>query len=175
MNSTNEVARLADVCAELLDEAQVLLRGLPDELYRVSLLGAEGGIGAQIRHCIDACSCLLDGVAERRVDYDRRRRDARIEMDRRAASARLDTLARSLRQGLAKEADHVLRVRLDEPELPDEAGWTGSTLARELRFVASHIVHHFALIALLLRSQGMVVPRDFGVAPATLGHRRRAG
>jgi hypothetical protein len=175
MNSTNEVPRLANVCAGLLDDARTLLQRIPDETYRESLVGAEGGIGAQIRHCIDACSCLLEGVVERRVDYDRRRREARIEVDRRAASARLESLARSLRHTLAKEADHPLRIRLDEPDLPSEAGWTQSTLARELRFVASHVIHHFAIIALLLRSQGTEVPPDFGVAPSTLGHRRRAG
>lgn len=170
----NQVARLAEVCAGLLDDAQVLLRGLPDEVYRASLLGAEGGVGAQTRHCVDCCDCFLAGVELGRVDYDRRRRDPRVEVDRRTAQARLVCLASELRNNVAHAPDQSLRVRLDEPDLPGDEGWTESTLARELRFVASHLIHHFAIIALMLQSQGMDCPPEFGVAPATLRFRRRS-
>jgi len=44
-------------------------------------------------------------------------------------------------------------------------GW--STSARELAFVISHTIHHQAIIAVLLASQGVAVPHRFGVAPST--------
>jgi hypothetical protein len=56
----------------------------------------------------------------------------------------------------------VLRVR------QDSSVWAASSLARELQFTLSHTVHHYALIALILRLQGFAPPADFGVAPATL-------
>ncbi|MBM4187475.1 MAG: hypothetical protein FJ206_09205 [Gemmatimonadetes bacterium] len=58
-------------------------------------------------------------------------------------------------------------------QLQCEAGtesWSRSTLGRELQFLVSHSVHHFALIKLLLANDGPVLPREFGVAPSTLSH-----
>jgi hypothetical protein len=43
-----------------------------------------------------------------------------------------------------------------------------------LQFLLSHTVHHFALMALILRAQGADPGDDFGVAPSTLEHRRAA-
>jgi hypothetical protein len=48
-----------------------------------------------------------------------------------------------------------------------------STVARELQFLLSHTVHHYALIALILRLQGFEPGEEFGVAPSTLAHWRR--
>lgn len=39
----------------------------------------------------------------------------------------------------------------------------------------SHAVHHYALIAVIGRRRDRPVDEDFGVAPSTLKHRRRAG
>ena len=169
-----EIQRLAETCAGLLEDAQILLRGLPDEVYRASLLGVDGGIGAQIRHCIDCSARLIAGIELGHVDYDRRQRDPRVTVDRRAALARLEELAAELRRRVGCAADRRLSVRQDEPDRGEDEGWVDSTLARELRFVASHLVHHFAIVALLLQSQGMNCPKEFGVAPATLGFRRRS-
>ncbi len=47
---------------------------------------------------------------------------------------------------------------------------TDSTLERELAMLASHTVHHYAIVALLLRIKGVVVPETFGVAPSTQRH-----
>ena len=43
-----------------------------------------------------------------------------------------------------------------------------SSLARELQFLTSHTIHHFAVIALILRAMDVEVDREFGVAPSTL-------
>jgi uncharacterized damage-inducible protein DinB len=52
--------------------------------------------------------------------------------------------------------------------------FAASTPDRELQFLASHTVHHFALVALLLRLAGVSVPDGFGVATATARHREAA-
>jgi hypothetical protein len=43
-------------------------------------------------------------------------------------------------------------------------------MARELGMLLSHTVHHYALIAMLLRARGIEPPADFGVAPSTRAH-----
>jgi hypothetical protein len=45
---------------------------------------------------------------------------------------------------------------------------------RELQFLLSHTVHHYALMALILRLQGFNPAAEFGVAPSTLQHWERA-
>ncbi|MBK7948380.1 MAG: hypothetical protein IPK00_06475 [Deltaproteobacteria bacterium] len=62
----------------------------------------------------------------------------------------------------------VVDVRCDEGD-----PWVASTLSRELHFVASHTVHHFALIRLTLARCGRSTPAEFGVSPSTLAHRDR--
>jgi hypothetical protein len=44
-------------------------------------------------------------------------------------------------------------------------------MARELEFLLSHTVHHYAIVAILCRLQGIAVDDGFGVAPSTLRHR----
>jgi hypothetical protein len=45
-----------------------------------------------------------------------------------------------------------------------------SSISRELQFLSSHAVHHFALIAMTLRAEGVPMDPDFGMAPSTLRH-----
>jgi len=47
---------------------------------------------------------------------------------------------------------------------------TRSSVRRELQFLQGHTVHHFALMATMLKFYGINVPRDFGIAPSTLVH-----
>ena len=59
-----------------------------------------------------------------------------------------------------------LSVKQDSPY------WGASSLSRELQFLLSHLVHHQALVAVMLRVYGFVPTEEFGVAPATLENRR---
>lgn len=47
---------------------------------------------------------------------------------------------------------------------------TDSTIRCELQFLQGHTVHHYALIATMLRSLGLDTSREFGMAPSTLIH-----
>jgi hypothetical protein len=51
---------------------------------------------------------------------------------------------------------------------------TQSSTARELGFLLSHTIHHFALIAMTLQSLGVNVDPAFGVSPSTLRYRTEA-
>ena len=50
--------------------------------------------------------------------------------------------------------------------------WSATSVVRELQFLASHTVHHYAVIAAMLRPQGVEPGDDFGVAPSTLQYER---
>jgi uncharacterized damage-inducible protein DinB len=164
----SDVARLAHVCAELLAQTRDLVLKLDDAQYAAPLDGVAASVGAHVRHCLDAFDRLIEGLEWGRVDYDRRARDPRTETESLAALERIERLRDELVERVAGEPDRSLRIRADEPDLAPEQGYVASTLARELRALASHTIHHAALIAVVLRLRGVAVPPHFGVAPSTL-------
>lgn len=150
----------------MLAQGERLLTRLDDTVYVRTVAAVPGGsIGAHIRHNLDHCRCLLAGLASGRVDYSARGRDPRTETDRRHALAELARL----RQALADlRTSGALQVRRESD--PD-GGYATSSLARELDFLMSHGVHHYAIVAILCRLQGIDPEPDFGVAPSTLRYR----
>lgn len=169
----SNVSRLAGVCAELLEQARDLVLKLDDDAFAAPLPGVAASVGAHLRHCLDSFDRLFAGLETGAVDYDRRARDPRTEIDPMAALERIEALREELDERIAFEPDRALRVRADEPDLAPDEGFVASTLARELRALASHAVHHFALVAVVLRLRGVVVPSRFGVAPSTWEHLRK--
>jgi uncharacterized damage-inducible protein DinB len=156
-------------CAALLVQGRDLVVALSQTIYAASL---EPGIwaspGGHLRHVIDYVDCLLRGADAGFVDYTARLRVAEVEACREAGARELDRCIESLEK-LANRSDRIpLDVRCDEGE-----AWVASTLARELRFVASHTIHHYALIRLTLAQYGISTPASFGVSPSTLAHRGR--
>lgn len=127
------------------------------------------GIGPHFRHCLDHFSSFFEGTLTGRIDYDARERDLRIETDRAHAAALIRELIQRLGKFDPTRLDEVVWSKTDcggEEEDP----WSQSTHKRELQFLVSHTVHHYALIALIARHQGVEPPPTFGVAPSTLRH-----
>jgi len=152
---------------QVLQQGADLLRTLDDEQYTLTARPLFAyGVGSHLRHCLDFYQSFLAGIAQGRIDYDARERDERTAQDRHLALARLSWLGESLAECLT-DAPPALRVRQDG--LP----WAASSAERELQFLLSHTVHHFALIALILRLQGVEPGPEFGVAPATLEYWNR--
>ena len=155
-----------------LQQGSTLLGDLPDGLYaEFHPASPEGSIGAHIRHCIDHFDCFLKGLGEGYIDYAKRDRRLDLEQDPKAAIPHLHGLMNELMSlGGEWDRDRAVQVRIVS-FTDDDQGWLPSTLGRELQFLLSHTVHHFALIAMLLRLAGVTPPRDFGVAPSTLQYR----
>ncbi|MFN7940294.1 MAG: hypothetical protein U0X73_01740 [Thermoanaerobaculia bacterium] len=158
----------------LLEEGRELLGRIPGEAYSLVLVRERArGIGPHLRHILEHYSCFLAGLDEGRVDYESRPREAALEVEVQAAVARIRELVEGL--GRVDEAGfgRSLEVRLD---CGDEASdqWSRSTVKRELQFLLSHTVHHYALIGQLLLAQGIDAGPEFGVAPSTLRHWQQA-
>lgn len=153
----------------LLRQGLNLLDQLNDDLYvRVPSEITKAGVGGHLRHCLDFYSAFLRGFNQRRIDYDLRERNELIEKDRSAASAKIETAIAELQQLPAIGDDQELLVKLEGEQAADSGAWSRSSIRRELQFLLSHTVHHYALIAVLLRLQGFHPAADFGIAPSTL-------
>lgn len=154
-------------------QALDLLAELDDDDYVRCLTPMfENPIGAHLRHVVDHYSCFLDGLANGRIDYDNRSRDPAIETDRALAAEAIRAIIQQLESITDVNSNRDLQVRIDCGGGPQEAEiWSQTSIERELQFLVSHTVHHYALVAVMLRLEDRSPAADFGVSPSTLQYR----
>jgi hypothetical protein len=155
----------------LLQQGLALLETLSDRSYTEPVRGW-APVGAQYRHVLEHYQSFLSGVLLGSVDYDDRPRNAVLETSREAALA----ATRSCIAGIAAlegSDDCSLQVQMDSGAGPERPDWRISSAGRELQFLCSHTVHHFALIKLLLEGSEVLDP-NFGVAPSSIAYQRAA-
>lgn len=113
-------------------------------------------LGGHIRHNLDHYTCFLDGLPASRVNYDARNRDPLVETDPAYAAGRLEAAARGLAAVAPADFLRELAVKTDTGSEADPAqAWTRSTGRRELQFLLSHTIHHYALIAIICHHMGV--------------------
>jgi hypothetical protein len=110
-------------------------------------------------------------TCQEKIDYDARKREEGVETDRQFCIQKINNTMAALNElaTVTDESDKGLPVKNDESE--QGAGkdpFSLSTVERELQFLKFHAVHHFAIIAMILRVQGFESPKDFGFAASTL-------
>lgn len=150
----------------LLAQGSELIARLGAERYDQKVPACfNSAAGGHFRHVIEHYQSLLAATATGRLDYTERARDLRIETQADVAREALDELMAGL-QGMMerKQPDQSLRVVSETAP----SGEMGSSLSRELEFLLSHTVHHYALIAVIAGHHGVVPPVNFGMAPSTL-------
>jgi hypothetical protein len=129
-------------------------------------------IGGHIRHCIDFAACLILGLDSGKIDYNKRERNLLIENDVTIALAKITETVENLQTLSLQDFTCEVLVRHEmADDITDEKSWCRSTLAREVEFLQSHTVHHYAIIGFKLASLGIKIDEDFGVADSTLKYR----
>lgn len=151
-------------CAAILRQGIELIENLPDELFTRCKRGGESSVGAHFRHNLDFVTNFLRGLETGRLNYNARERNFQVETDRRFAAFRFRQAVFELENLSPEDLGKKILVRSETIENL----WCESSSARELEFLQSHTIHHYALIQAKLTSFGFQVPKDFGVAPSTL-------
>ena len=150
-----------------------LLESLPASLYRQSFgQRKQHVIGKHVRHIIDHYSALLSATDTpgALLDYESRDRNLSLETDRRAGAHQLSETLRTLRcRFSAKHSDELVMLHTSDEQ--EQVATT--SVARELVFLASHTIHHMAIIGMLAEQAGVKVSADFGVHPSTLRYLQR--
>jgi uncharacterized damage-inducible protein DinB len=153
-----------------LQQATELLDRIDDAcLAEPSTCFYESSIGGHLRHCLEHYLSFLEGMESGRVDYDARKRDVILETQAGAAREKVGEIIAALEGLEGRDLGERLEVKMDcgESEIP----WQASTPGRELQFLVSHTVHHFAMIGGICTSMGVEMGEVFGVAPSTIRHR----
>lgn len=155
-----------------LEQGVSLLSSITDEDYSFNNgKYFKSGIGRHFRHIIDHYISLLNGYTDK-VNYDLRDRDLQLETNRKVAISTLRSIIDSLElfESNSELIDKKIQVKSNEGIGEEDTPWSVSTIRRELQFLISHTVHHYALIGLILKTMHVSVPEDFGIAPSTLRH-----
>lgn len=163
-----------------LRQAADLVDALEDGSYvRAEPMFYNSTVGGHLRHCLDHYESFTAGVKEGRIDYDARCRDEMVENKTHAARERINVIATSLGKLAETEVNPVVLVKMDcdisrdgvRSNKPDNDQWHTSSVGRELQFLVSHTVHHFAMIRGICQRAGNELDSDFGMALSTLRHR----
>ena len=159
---------LMDDNIALLEQGDRLIEDLDDRSFIEAPVGLlQFGIATHFRHCLDVYDCFLRGIVSGLINYDARERELSCEFDRLAMRRRIARLIISLRElngaDVGAHCSVILEGKPGQEGLP-----SASSLGREIQFLLSHTVHHYALVAVILRAQGREIPPEFGVAPSSL-------
>jgi len=161
-----------DYNAALLHQLDDLLAQLHNaDLTAPRSLIFEASIGQHVRHILEYHSLLLKQYGSGRINYDLRERDRRIETEVDHARG---TIERCVDELHCIPGDRELLL---ETELPEGASMVtqGTSLLRELTYVADHCVHHLAMVRIVVRQElpHVAFPQELGVAAATRNHHAR--
>jgi len=166
-------APLISSLGEILSQGESLLTTLDDATYTKALpIAFDATVGAHYRHCLDHVEKLLEGVKAGEIDYDARKRDPLTETSRKVALSKTRDLGQRIRKLCEADPSTPLVMRCRSSYSIEEVPAVPTTLEREIIFCISHAIHHYALIAVMCRDMGVVLPEGFGTAPSTLRHRR---
>lgn len=153
---------LAEELAETLDQGIEVIGSLSDAVYRKD--GPRSSVGAHFRHNLEFVLGFLNGIEAGSTDYAARGRDERIAGDRDHAISTMRDAAAKLRRISPVDPASPMKVRSEAIAAIECA----SSVGREIEFLVSHTIHHYALIAFKLELLGIAVPANFGVAPSTI-------
>jgi uncharacterized damage-inducible protein DinB len=168
--SNSSVAAAIQANLAVIRQGVDLLQELGDERYAARVAIVHGAsVGGHMRHIIEHYLSFLNGWADGAVNYEDRARDPSLERDAALAGETLSAIDDRLRELAREGGDRRLRVHAETSA--DTAA--DSSGLRELEFLLSHTIHHYALVAVLARMQGVEPAGGFGVAPSTLKHQER--
>ena len=170
--SDSHFQALIDSNLSTLDAASELLEQLSADSYtQIQRPYFESSLGKHLRHILDHYLCFQRDFSGGLIDYDQRHRDCQLETDKDYAFSVIKKL-RSFLEDLKPQvnASQPLKILMCNDVSAPEGEITQSSVGRELQFLQGHSVHHYALMAAILRFSGKSVSDRFGVAPSTIVH-----
>ncbi len=159
---------------ETIHQALSLLEAIDAKSYcYICTPYINSSIGQHIRHIIDNYLVIVNGFDQKHINYNIRRRGALVETCIETAKQELKEIQTWLYaledSTLETPITIVSEVCLEE----ERSDHLVSSLHRELIFVASHCIHHMALIGVAVKLQNIETPKHFGLAPATATYVRQ--
>ena len=153
---------------DAMNDGVALLSRLQPEQYTQGYKPAfHSTIGAHFRHVLEHYRCFMTQLESGQFCYDSRQRDQLLECDFEYANRAIIEVTCLL--GELESKDLNRQCQLSDRQV---IGTVASTVFRELLFLQSHTMHHYAIIGAMTRALGAQPADDFGVAIATREHQQ---
>ncbi|HSZ25618.1 MAG TPA: hypothetical protein VK766_07880 [Cytophagaceae bacterium] len=162
----------------LLSQTESVLRQLT---YAIDLLShvdykrplenlSGSSIGQHVRHVIEFYQCLMHGLEEYVVNYDRRVRDKMIEESREFSIQCINKILFEI-----ERADPPKLLTLEVAYDSENNISLSTTFERELVYNIEHTIHHMALIKIGMKeiNSELTLPAEFGLATSTIRHQQQ--
>jgi len=153
---------------EILEQACLYLKGITQEDY-VEIITPNfiSSAGSHVRHIIDHYQSVISGLENGIIDYDLRLRGSKVEENPTLALKKFEEISAWMKGLTSNELNQSVSLSTEVSTSTKEVQIVSSSLARELIFVGSHAVHHYAMIAQISFAQTTQANTSFGIAPAT--------
>lgn len=152
----------------LLQHSRILAQLSASDYTKNPVGPVKSSIASHTRHTLDHVEALLHAIELGVINYDHRERNTSIETDLPSAMAAVDDLLSRLNRAAkcppAPDTRWVMSTIFTEGGKP---AVLSTSPVREAAFVLSHTIHHHALIGVMARSLGAILPDRFGYAPST--------
>jgi uncharacterized damage-inducible protein DinB len=129
-------------------------------------------VGPHFRHVYEHFSALLKAIdSTLLINYDDRARDHEIQSDiSRGIESYVFLIDKleSLYSQNTLDSDYQMNVCFKIGLNGEIEAQSKTSLGRELLFLASHTIHHYALLTDHIKNAGLSINSDFGKAPSTL-------
>ncbi|WP_040506406.1 DinB family protein [Leptospira wolbachii] len=150
---------------QILEQGIHLLKSISNESYTQRQQNMDASIGEHFRHILEHYELFWEGIKVGHIDYDNRKRNPELEVNRLFAIESMMGYASKFNE----ETFYLEPLTISQNYNPKKpVPIVTSNLTRELMFLVSHTVHHYAIISILVKLDGGVVPNGFGFSPATL-------
>jgi uncharacterized damage-inducible protein DinB len=160
-------------CKHNLLEIKSLLNNLKTEDYTKPLsLLSDSTIGQHVRHILEFYICLIASKNSGIVNYDKRKRSLEIETNVKFAQSQIDFIIYNF---ILENTNIQFTLEGNYSAETTETTTIPTTYKRELAYCLEHSIHHQALIKVGLKELELenIINENFGVAPATIRHKRQ--
>ncbi|MGB1042998.1 MAG: DinB family protein [Tenacibaculum sp.] len=157
---------MIDAIEKNLQRGIKLLNSITDEQYSdKSIPPYYSSIGANMRHVLDAFTCIFNGLESKCVDFSDRERNKLSEEQTKYGLAYFNDVITKLHCLDSADFDTIISVKDDLGTGVVTANYTvGSALIQ----AHSHAIHHYASIGFIINQLGIELPdADFGYNPTT--------
>ena len=153
---------------ETIEQSIILCESLDNNSYTYRAKPyVQSSIGEHFRHILDMFFALTHFTKQGVIDYDLRRRGAPVESQLSVANEELQQVKTWLETLSSQQLDTPVTMLSEATIQSQKICKVSSSLRRELLFVASHTVHHLAIIKVITKHCGIETNEQLGLAPAT--------
>jgi len=158
---------LKNTAGQVLDQVLTVLDQIKAEDYTAQIPLLSASISQHVRHILEFYICLFNGLDKGIINYDNRKRDARIENEIAFTIIVIQQLKEKI-NSIQNNCDLILQIKYGD--VTDADIELKTSLYRELTYNIEHTVHHLAIIkhSIIQNASYIHLPENFGIASSTV-------